>query len=51
MCKTFYRLGAVAEAMSACNRRYLAYISQWRDRTRERHALGEVTTSHIEVLA
>ncbi len=34
-----------AGAMSACNRRYLAYISQWPDRTRERHALGEVTAS------
>jgi hypothetical protein len=45
MRKTFYSLGAVAEAMSACNRRYLAYISQWRDRTRERHALGEITAS------
>jgi hypothetical protein len=45
MRKTFYSLGAVAEAMSACNRRYLAYISQWRDRTLERHALGEVTAS------
>ena len=45
MRKTCYSLGAVAEAMSACNRRYLAYISQWPDRTRERHALGEVTTS------
>jgi hypothetical protein len=31
--------------MSACNRRYLAYISQWRDRTRERHALCEITAS------
>ena len=45
MRKTLYSLGAVAEAMSACNRRYLAYISQWPDRTRERHALGEVTAS------
>ncbi|HEV2207404.1 MAG TPA: hypothetical protein VG167_01425 [Verrucomicrobiae bacterium] len=45
MRKTFYSLGAVAEAMSACNRRYLAYISQWPDRTRERHALMEVTAS------
>jgi len=45
MRKTFYSLGAVAEAMSACNRRYLAYISQWRDWTRERHALREITTS------
>jgi hypothetical protein len=45
MRKTFYSLGAVAGAMSACNRRYLAYISQWRDRTRERHALCEITAS------
>lgn len=45
MRKTFYSLGAVAVAMSACNRRYLAYISQWRDRTRERHALCEITAS------
>lgn len=45
MRKTFYSLGAVAGAMSACNRRYLAYISQWPDRTGERHALGEVTAS------
>ena len=43
--KTFYSLGAVAEAMSACNRRYLACISQWPDRTRERHALREITAS------
>jgi len=45
MRKTCYSLGAVAEAMSACNRRYLACISQWRDRTQERHALVEVTAS------
>jgi NAD-dependent deacetylase len=45
MRKTFYSLGAVAEAMSACNRRYLAYISQWRDQTRERHALCQITAS------
>ncbi|MDE3100578.1 MAG: hypothetical protein KGJ88_14005 [Verrucomicrobiota bacterium] len=45
MRKTFYSLGAVAGAMSACNRRYLAYISQWPDRTGQRHALGEVTAS------
>jgi hypothetical protein len=45
MRKTIYSLGAVAEAMSACNRRYLGYISQWPDRTRERHALREVTAS------
>jgi len=45
MRKTFYSLGAVAEAMSACNRRYLAHISQWPDRTRERHVLREITAS------
>jgi hypothetical protein len=45
MRKTFYSLGALAVAMSACNRRYLAFISQWRDRTRERHALVEITAS------
>ena len=43
--RTAGSLGAVAEAMSACNRRYLTGISQWRDRTRERHALGAVTAS------
>jgi hypothetical protein len=31
--------------MSACNRRYLAYISQWRDRTKERQELAEITAS------
>ncbi|HEY5893843.1 MAG TPA: hypothetical protein VIT91_11485, partial [Chthoniobacterales bacterium] len=45
MRKTFYSLGALAEAMSACNRRYLAHISQWPDRTRERHALYAITAS------
>ena len=45
MRKTCYSLGAVAGAMSACNRRYRADISQWPDRTRERHALGEATSS------
>ena len=32
-------------ALSPCNRRAPVDISQWRDRTRERHALGEVTAS------
>lgn len=45
MRKTFYSLGALAEAMSACNRRYLADIGQWRDQPRERHALREITAS------
>jgi hypothetical protein len=43
--KTIYSLGAVAEAMDACNRRYLEFISQWPDRTAERHALNEITES------
>jgi hypothetical protein len=45
MRKTCYSLGALAEAMSACTRRYLAYISQWRDHPRERHTLCAITTS------
>jgi len=45
MRKTLYSLRALAGAMSACNRRYLAYVSQWRDHTQERHALCEITTS------
>jgi hypothetical protein len=45
MRKTFFSLRPLAEAMSACNRRYLAYVSQWRDHTRERRALCEITTS------
>ena len=45
MRKTSYSLGAVAEAMSACNRRYLGDISQWPGRTRERHAWGKITAS------
>ena len=41
-----WRRGAVVVgALSPCNRRALVDISQWRDRTRERHALGEVTAS------
>lgn len=46
MRKTFYNLIALGRAMSACNRRYLAYLSQWRDHTQERHALRTVTASH-----
>jgi hypothetical protein len=45
MRKTLYSLPALAEAMQACNRRYLACISQWPDRTAERHELRTVTAS------
>ena len=45
MRKTLYNLGALGRAMSACNRRYLAYISQWRDHTEARHDLRAVTAS------
>lgn len=45
MRKTFYNLGALGHAMSACNRRYLAYLSQWRDHTKERQDLRAVTAS------
>jgi hypothetical protein len=45
MRKTLYSLPALAEAMQACNQRYLACISQWPDRTHERHELRTVTTA------
>ena len=43
--KTIYSLGAVAEQMQACNKRYLSFISQWRDHSRERTDLRKVTSS------
>jgi len=43
--KTIYSLGAVAELMQACNKRYLSFISQWRDHSRERTDLRKVTDS------
>lgn len=43
--KTIYSLGALAEQMQACNQRYLAFISQWRDHSRERTDLRKVTCS------
>ncbi len=45
MRKTLYSLPALSEAMSAVNQRYLAHISQWPDRTRERHDLRAITAS------
>ena len=44
MRKTLMSLGALREAMGAVNRRYLAFISQWPDRTRERHDLRAITS-------
>ena len=43
--KTIYSLGAVAELMQACNKRYLSFISQWRDHSRERTDLRKITDS------
>jgi len=43
--KTIYSLGAVAEQMQACNKRYLSFISQWRDHSRERTDLRKITAS------
>lgn len=43
--KTIYSLGALAEAMDACNQRYLRFISQWPDRTAEQHDLKAVVES------
>ena len=45
MRKTIYRLGALGEQMQACSRRYLSFISQWRDHSRERADLRKVTRS------
>jgi hypothetical protein len=45
MRKTMYSLRPLAEALSACNGRYLAYISQWEDQTKQRQALHEITQS------
>ena len=42
---SFYSLGAVAEQMQACNRRYLSFISQWRDHSGERTDLRKITSS------
>lgn len=42
--KTLMSLGALREAMGAVNRRYLCFISQWPDRTRERHDLRAITS-------
>ena len=39
------RMGALAEQMQACNQRYLQFISQWRDHTKERTDLSKVTRS------
>jgi hypothetical protein len=43
--KTIYSLGAVAEQMQACNRRYLSFISQWRDHRKQRADLRRITCS------
>lgn len=43
--KTLYSLGALAEAMQACNKRYRSFISALPDRTAERHKLSRVTQS------
>ena len=45
MRKTLYSLPALREKMSAVNKRYLAHISQWQDRTQERHDLRRITHS------
>lgn len=43
MRRTIYSLPALAEVMSAATRRYLLFISQWPDRTKERHDLCAVS--------
>ena len=44
-------LGALREAMGAVNRRYLVFISQWPDRTRERHDLRAITNRAYDAKA
>jgi hypothetical protein len=48
MRKTFMSLGALREAMGAVNRRYLGFISQWPDRTQERHDLRAITSRVVD---
>jgi hypothetical protein len=48
MRKTFMSLGALREAMGAVNRRYLGVISQWPDRTQERHDLRAITSRVVD---
>lgn len=45
MRKTLYSLPALSEAMSAVNQRYVAFISQWPERTKQRHDLRRITQS------
>ncbi len=45
MKKTIYSLGALAEQMQMCNKRYLSFISQWRDHSKERTDLRKITCS------
>ncbi len=45
MRKSIYSLGALAEQMQACNKRYLQFISQWRDHTKQRTDLRKVVRS------
>ncbi len=43
MRRTIYSLPALAAAMEAATQRYLLFISQWPDRTKERHELCAVS--------
>ena len=43
--KTMYSLGALAEQMLSCNRRYLRFISEFRDHTKERTDMRKITQS------
>jgi len=43
--KALANLPVLSEAMRACNKRYLAYISGFEDRTQERHKLSKVVES------
>jgi hypothetical protein len=45
MRKHLESLVPLGQALSACTQRYLAHISQWRDQTKERHALCALSAS------
>jgi hypothetical protein len=44
--KTIYSLGALAEQMHACNKRYIAFVSQFKDHTKGQINLNKVCNSN-----
>jgi hypothetical protein len=44
--KTIYSIGALAEQMHACNKRYISFVSQWKDHTKGRTNLNKICNSN-----